>query len=50
MKYVYYVVTYKSDYRRGLDWWLDFLTTYTLTTHAYNLHITDSYKQVFSAY
>jgi hypothetical protein len=26
-----HTVMYMSDYRRGLDWWLDLLTTYTLT-------------------
>jgi hypothetical protein len=24
-----YIVTYMCDYRRGLDWWMDLLTTYT---------------------
>jgi hypothetical protein len=29
------IVTCLSDYRRGLDWWLDLLLTYTLTTGHY---------------
>jgi hypothetical protein len=32
-----------SDYRRGLDSWLDLLITYTITTHDYNLQITDTH-------
>jgi hypothetical protein len=39
-----------SDYRRGLDWWLDLLTTYTLTTREYTLKITDTHRLVSSAY
>jgi hypothetical protein len=32
---------YVCDYRQVLDWWLDLLTTYTLTTHDYTtLHYT----------
>jgi hypothetical protein len=26
-----HIITCMGDYRRGLDWWLDLLTTYTLT-------------------
>jgi hypothetical protein len=37
-----YIVTWMSNYRRGLDWWLHLLTTYTLTTRNYTLHITDT--------
>jgi hypothetical protein len=37
-----------SDYRRGLDWCLDLLTTYTLTTRDYTLQITDTHRLVFS--
>jgi hypothetical protein len=36
------------DYRRGLYWWPYLLTTYTLTTHDYNLQITDSHGLVTS--
>jgi hypothetical protein len=39
-----------SDYRWGLDWWLDLLTTYTLTTHDYTLQITDAPGLVSSVY
>jgi hypothetical protein len=38
------------DYRRGLDWWLDLLTTYALTTHDYTLQITDTHCLVSSVY
>jgi hypothetical protein len=31
-----------SDYRRGLDWSLDLLHTYTPTIRDYNLQITDT--------
>jgi hypothetical protein len=44
------IVTCMSDYRRGLDWWLDLLTTYTLTTHDYALHTTDPHRLVSSVY
>jgi hypothetical protein len=37
-----YTVMCMSDYRRGLEWWLDLLTTYTLTTRDYTLQITDN--------
>jgi hypothetical protein len=36
------------DDRRGLDWWMDLLTTYTLTTRNYTLQITDTHRLVFS--
>jgi hypothetical protein len=42
------IVSCKSDYRRGLDWWLDLLTTYTLTTHNYILQITDTLDSALS--
>jgi hypothetical protein len=42
------IVTYMSDYRRGLEWWLDLLHTYTLTTHDYTLHIIDTHRLVSS--
>jgi hypothetical protein len=25
----FYIVTCRGDYRRGLDWWIDLLTTYS---------------------
>jgi hypothetical protein len=37
-----HIVTCMCDYRRGLDSWLDLLTTYTLTAHDYNLQINDN--------
>jgi hypothetical protein len=37
-----------NDYRRGLDWWLDLLTNYTLTTRDYTLQIADTHRLVFS--
>jgi hypothetical protein len=30
------------DYRRGLDWWLDLMTIYTLTTRDYTSQIIDT--------
>jgi hypothetical protein len=27
--YIYIIATYISDYRQGLDWWMDLLTVYT---------------------
>jgi hypothetical protein len=41
-----------SEYRPGLDWGLDLLTAYTLTTRDYTLQITDTYThtQVSSVY
>jgi hypothetical protein len=36
------IVTCMSDYRRGLDWRLDLLNTYTLTTHDYTLQVIDT--------
>jgi hypothetical protein len=39
-----------SDYRRGLDWRLDLLNTYTLMTHDYNLQITDTHILVSLVY
>jgi hypothetical protein len=39
-----------GDYRRGFDWWLDLLTTYTLTTRDYTLQITDTNRSVSSVY
>jgi hypothetical protein len=44
------IVTCMSDYRRGLNWWLYLLTTYTLTTRDYNLQITDTHELVSLAY
>jgi hypothetical protein len=43
------IITCMSVYRRSLDWWLDLLTTYTLTTHYYTLQITDTHRLVYSA-
>jgi hypothetical protein len=37
-----------SDYRRGLDWRLALLTTYTLMTSDYILHNTDTQTSVLS--
>jgi hypothetical protein len=37
-----------SDYRQGLDGWLDLLNTYAPTTHNYTLCITDTHRLVFS--
>jgi hypothetical protein len=37
-----------SDYRRVLDWWLDLLTIYTLTTRDYILQTTDTQTSVLS--
>jgi hypothetical protein len=39
-----------TDYRRGLDWRLDLLNTYTLITPNYNLPITDTRRLVYSVY
>jgi hypothetical protein len=39
-----------SDYRRGLDWWLDLLTTYTLTARNNTLQITDTHRVLSSVY
>jgi hypothetical protein len=39
-----------SGYSRGLDLWLDLLTTYIITTHDYTLQITDTYRLVSSVY
>jgi hypothetical protein len=44
------IVICKGDYRRGLDWCLDLLTTYTLRTRDYTLQITDTQRIVSSAY
>jgi hypothetical protein len=44
-----YTVTCMSDYRRGLDWWIDLLTTYTFTTRDYTLQITDTHKPVYQS-
>jgi hypothetical protein len=30
------IITCISDYRQDLDWWIDLLTTYGLTTNNYN--------------
>jgi hypothetical protein len=38
------------DYRRGLDWWIDLMTTYTLMTRDYTLQITDVHRLVSSVY
>jgi hypothetical protein len=37
-----------SDYRRGLDLWLDLLTAYTLTTRGFTLQIIDTHRLVSS--
>jgi hypothetical protein len=42
------VVTCTSDYRRGLDCWLDLLTSYTPTTRDYTLQFTVTHILVFS--
>jgi hypothetical protein len=42
--YMFNTVTYRGGGRRGLDWWLGLLTTYTLTTRDYTLHITDTQR------
>jgi hypothetical protein len=44
------IVTCINDYRRELDWWLDLLTIYELTTRDYILHITDTNRVVSSVY
>jgi hypothetical protein len=36
------IVMCMSDYRRGLGWWLNLFTTYTLTIRDYALQITDT--------
>jgi hypothetical protein len=38
----FHIVTILSDYRRGWDWWLDLLPSYTLTTRDYIWEITFS--------
>jgi hypothetical protein len=42
---IQFIVTYISDYRRGLDWWIDLLTQQVVTTNNYNIiadfHTTD---------
>jgi hypothetical protein len=40
----------RGDYRRGLDWWVDSLTTCTLTTPDYTLQTTESHRLVSSVY
>jgi hypothetical protein len=50
MHLYYNMVTCMSDYRRGLDWWLDLLTTYALTTRDYTLQITDTHRLASSVY
>jgi hypothetical protein len=42
--------TILSDYRRGFDWCVDLLPTYTLTTRVYALQITDTHRLVSSVY
>jgi hypothetical protein len=37
-------------YRRGLEWWIDLMTNYTLTTRDYTLQITDTHRLVSSVY
>jgi hypothetical protein len=44
------IVTILSDYRRGLDWRFDLLTTYTLTTRDYSLQLTVTHRLVSSVY
>jgi hypothetical protein len=44
------IVTCMSGYRRDLDWSLDLLTTYTLTTRDYFLQITDAHRPVSLVY
>jgi hypothetical protein len=39
-----------GDYRRGVDWWLDLLTIYSLMTSDYTLQITDTQRLVSSVY
>jgi hypothetical protein len=46
--YVIFIVT--CDSSRGLDWWLDLLTAYALTTRDYTLQITDTHILVSSVY
>jgi hypothetical protein len=45
-----YCHVYVCDYRWGLDWWLNLLTTYTLTIRDYTLQITDTHRLVAAIY
>jgi hypothetical protein len=38
------------DYRQNLDWIIDLITTYTLTTRDYTLPITDTHRLESSVY
>jgi hypothetical protein len=41
-------VTCMSDHRRGLDWWLDLLPSYTFTTRDYTSQIINKQRLVLS--
>jgi hypothetical protein len=47
---IFGIVTCRSDYRRGMDSWLDLLATYALTSRDYTLQITVTHRLVPSVY
>jgi hypothetical protein len=38
----------RGDYRRGFNWWLNLLTTYTLKIRDYTLQVTITYTSALS--